>query len=252
MTRPEHAPAHIVHTEDPTTGDPTGGDPTTGGGDPTAGDRAPAEPATAAASTLFEPSFSEQLAEQLGGWRGLVESSIPVTVFVLANTLWDLRPAVIVAVISGVLIAFFRLSRRQSIRHAVNGLFGIFLGAFIALRSGQARDFFLVGIVYTAGYAVALLASVALRWPLVGWIWSIVLDGGRTRWRGDRVLMRAFSWLTVLWAGAYLVKAAIQFGLYRADEVGWLGVSRIAIGWPLYALLLAITVWEVRRVTRQA
>ena len=31
------------------------------------------------------PSFAEQMADQLGGWRGLVESSIPVVVFVLAN-----------------------------------------------------------------------------------------------------------------------------------------------------------------------
>src|SRR4051794_9702960 len=43
------------------------------------------------------PSFSEQLADQLGGVRGLVESGIPVLVFVVANILWALRPAIIVA-----------------------------------------------------------------------------------------------------------------------------------------------------------
>ena len=31
------------------------------------------------------PSIAEQMAEQLGGWRGMVESSIPVVVFVLLN-----------------------------------------------------------------------------------------------------------------------------------------------------------------------
>jgi Protein of unknown function (DUF3159) len=200
--------------------------------------------------TEAEPSFSEQLAEQLGGWRGLVESSIPVTVFVIANVVWELRPAIIVAVAAGLLIAVFRLSRRQSVRHAVNGLFGIVLGAFIAWRSGDARDFYLPGIVISAGYAVALLVSVALRRPLVGWIWSVVLDGGRTRWRDDHTLLRTFGWLTALWALIYVIKVAIQYGLYLANEEEWLGVARLALGWPPYALLLAVTVWSVRRVTR--
>jgi hypothetical protein len=37
------------------------------------------------------PSFSEQIAEQLGGVRGLFESSIPVAVFVVVNIVWALR-----------------------------------------------------------------------------------------------------------------------------------------------------------------
>jgi hypothetical protein len=196
------------------------------------------------------PSFSEQLADQLGGWRGLVESSIPVTVFVIANIVTHLRPAIIVAVASGLLIAVFRLMRRESVRHAVNGLFGIFIGAFIAWRSGDARDFYLPGIIISAAYALAMLASIALRWPLVGWIWSVALDKGSTRWREDPTLLRTFGWLTGLWAAIDLLKAGVQYGLYAAHQDGWLGVARLALGWPPYALLLAVTVWSVRRVTR--
>lgn len=196
------------------------------------------------------PSFSEQLAEQLGGWRGLIESSIPVTVFVIANVITDLRPAIIVAVASGLLIAVFRLSRRQSVRHAVNGLFGIFIGAAIAWRSGEARDFYLPGIIISAAYALAMIGSIVVRWPLVGWIWSVVLDKGSTRWRDDPVLLRTFGWLTGLWAVIYLAKVGIQSGLYLNKQEELLAVARIALGWPPYALLLAITVWSVRRVTR--
>jgi hypothetical protein len=196
------------------------------------------------------PSFSEQLAEQLGGWKGLVESSIPVTVFVIANIVSDLRPAILVAVASGLVIAVFRLSRRESVRHAVNGLFGIFIGAAIAWRSGEARDFYLPGIIISAGYALAMILSIMIRWPLVGWIWSVVLDNGRTRWREDPVLLRTFGWLTGLWALIYMLKVGIQSGLYLANQEELLGVARIALGWPPYALLLAITVWSVRRVTR--
>ncbi|GAA0961584.1 DUF3159 domain-containing protein [Virgisporangium aurantiacum] len=225
MTRPERTAEQSV--EDPVTGEEVN----TSGEEPL-------------------PSFSEQLADQLGGWRGLIESSIPVTVFVIANIVVDLRPAIIVAVASGLLIAVFRLFRRQSVRHAVNGLFGIFVGAFIAWRSGDARDFYLPGIIISAGYAVALMMSAVFRWPLVGWIWSVVLDGGKTRWREDPVLLRVFGWLTVLWAAVYMAKVGIQYGLYLADKESALGIARLVLGWPPYALLLAITVWSVRRVTR--
>jgi hypothetical protein len=212
----------------------------------------PEEPVTGSAQESEEPvpSFSEQLAEQLGGWRGLIESSIPVTVFVIVNVVTNLRAAILVAVASGLLIAVFRLSRRQPVRHAVNGLFGIFIGAVIAWRSGEARDFYLPGIIISGAYALAMVGSIAIRWPLVGWIWSVVLDKGSTRWRDDPVLLRTFGWLTGLWALIYLIKVGIQSGLYLANQDAWLGVARIALGWPPYALLLAVTVWSVRRVTR--
>src|SRR5258706_15707954 len=115
------------------------------------------------------PSFSEQMAEQLGGVRGLIESSIPVTLFVVANFLgdhfewWPLRTSLIASVGVALLMAAFRLSRREPIRHALNGVFGVAIGAFIALRSGDARDFYLPGILLSAGYAVAMIASVAFR-----------------------------------------------------------------------------------------
>jgi hypothetical protein len=198
------------------------------------------------------PSFSEQIAAQLGGVRGLVESSIPVFVFVVANVVWALRPALIASVVTAVAMAIFRLSRRESIRHAVNGLFGILIGVAIAWKTGDAKDFYLPGILVSLAYAVAMLVSVAVRRPLVGWIWSVVIGRGSTRWRDEPRLLRTFGWLTVLWAGIYLAKVAVQTGLYLSDQVNALGVARLVLGYPPYALLLAVTVWAVRRATRAA
>ncbi|MEV0729165.1 DUF3159 domain-containing protein [Polymorphospora sp. NPDC050346] len=196
------------------------------------------------------PTFAEQMAEQLGGWRGLVESGIPVLVFVLVNVIFELRPAIIAAVGVAVAIAVFRLTQRKPVRHAVNGLFGVGIGAFIALRSGEARDFYLPGILYGVAYGVALLASVAIRQPLVGWLWSVIVGGGKSDWRHNPVLVRTFNWLTILWGVVWLTKVGVQAALYLADMETALGVARLALGYPPYALLLAITIWVVRRVTR--
>jgi hypothetical protein len=198
------------------------------------------------------PSFAEQMADQLGGWRGLVESSVPVVVFVFVNIIADLNPALIASVGVALAIAALRLIQRRPVRHAVNGLFGVGVGAFIAWRTGDEKDFYLPGILYGIGYGLALLLSVLVRQPLVGWIWSVIVAGGKAEWRTDPKLIRLFSRLTVLWGVVWLAKVGVQAALYVADQDTALGVARLLLGYPPYLLLLAFTVWAVRRETRSA
>ncbi|SCL33073.1 Protein of unknown function [Micromonospora pallida] len=195
------------------------------------------------------PTIAEQMADQLGGWRGLVESSVPVVVFVVANIVTDLRPAIIASIGVALVIATLRLVQRRPIRHAVNGLFGIAIGAAVAWRTGDEKTFYLPGILYGIGYGLVLLGSAALRQPLVGWIWSVLAAGGKSEWRRDPRLVRTFTWLTVLWGVVWLAKVGVQAALYLADMDTALGIARLALGYPPYALLLLITVWVVRRVT---
>jgi hypothetical protein len=202
------------------------------------------------------PSFSEQVADQLGGVRGMVESGVPVIAFVIMNIIWSLKPALIVAVAVGLGIALFRLVRRQAIRHAMNGLFGIAIGAIIAWRTGEPEDYYLPGILLTLGYAIAMAISIVARRPLVGWIWSLVADKGKTRWHTDAGLRRTFNWLTLLWAGTYVIKVVVNVLVYFDGDLSHdqkatiLGIMRIALGFPPYALLAALTAWAARRYLR--
>lgn len=207
-------------------------------------------PATGPAGSATLPSFPEQIATQLGGWRGMVEAAIPIAGFVLVNMLWDLYPALLVSAGMAVLLAVVRLAQGRPVRYAVNGLLGIGLGAVLAWRSGEARDFYLPGIWVSYGYAAAMVGSVLVRHPLVGWLWSIMFHGGRAEWRTDRVLLRALSWLTMLWAAVWVVKVTTQYLLYRADLEHALGVARIVLGTPVFALMLVLTIWIMRRVER--
>ncbi|MGH3712601.1 MAG: DUF3159 domain-containing protein [Micromonosporaceae bacterium] len=196
-----------------------------------------------------EPTFSEQLADQMGGGRGLIESGIPVAVFVLVNVVWSLYPALIASIGVAGAIVVFRLSRRQPIRHAINGLIGVGIGAFIAWKTGQAKDYYLPGIVMSFLYGGLLIVSTVARHPVIGYMWAVVSAGGKHWWRNDPRLQRTFGWLTLLWATMFLVKGVVQGGLYLANEANWLGVARLAMGYPPYLLMLGITVWAVRRVT---
>ncbi|MGH3741756.1 MAG: DUF3159 domain-containing protein, partial [Micromonosporaceae bacterium] len=54
---------------------------------------------------------------------------------------------------------------------------------------------------------------------------------------------------TLLWAALFLLKGGVQAALYFADEVTWLGIARVGMGYPPYLVMLFVTVWAVRRVT---
>nr|WP_203937055.1 DUF3159 domain-containing protein [Spirilliplanes yamanashiensis] len=204
--------------------------------------------------------MSEMISEQLGGVRGLIETSIPVLAFVLLNVILGdgldlpkrtaLYWAIGGAVGSAVLIGIYRLARRQSVRHAVNGVIGIALGAYLAYRSGDAKDFYLPGILFTLGQSAVLVLSVVFRRPIIGYVWGVLANRGRHDWFDNPRLFRTFQWLTLVWAGSLFVRAGIQGWLYLEGQANAIGIVRILISWPIYVATFAFTVWAVRRVTR--
>lgn len=203
------------------------------------------------------PTFSEQLADQLGGARGVLESSIPVAVFVIVNVAWakHLNYALAIAGASALVIAVIRLMRRQTVRHAVNGLVGVAIGGWLSYRSGSARDFYLPGIILSCVYGIAMLISVFVRRPAIGWVWSLLAARGSTEWRSKPAMVKLFSRLTVLWAVVYIAKTIIQAWLFRStaadDPATGLGIAALLLRYPPYALLLGLTIWAVRRHTAQ-
>ncbi|MFF5081102.1 DUF3159 domain-containing protein [Actinoplanes sp. NPDC000266] len=206
------------------------------------------------------PSMSEQIAEQLGGVRGLVESSLPVFAFVILNVVLGdavvglekrtaLYWAIAGAVFAAVGIGAYRLIRKEPVRHAVNGLFGIAIGAFLAYRTGKAENFYLPGILLTFGQAAVLLLSVVVRKPLIGYAWGIMANKGQQNWFGNQQLFRTFQWLTLVWVVSLCVRAGIQYYLWAQGEANALGIVRILISWPIYAATFAFSAWAIHRVT---
>jgi hypothetical protein len=196
---------------------------------------------------LSSDAFRQDVITQIGGWRGMAESAAPVLVFIVANMLTELRTALWCAVGSALAIAGWRLVRKQSPRQALNGLFGIAIAAFLAARTGEAKDFYLPGILLGLVYAVVFAVSALVRWPLVGVAWAFLTGAGST-WRRDPRLLRLFTWLTVLWAVVWAARIGIQAGMYLGGASATaLGVARLALGYPPLIALLAVTIWVVRR-----
>jgi hypothetical protein len=255
------------------------------------------EPATTppAAAPVF--SFDRHLVlEQLGGWRGMLDATLPTVAFIVANAVNGLRTGIWAAVGAAILVFLLRLVRRESVQQAVSGLFAVGVAVAIAAASGQARDFFVLGIVRNAVIGVVLLGSIVVRRPLVGVVaeWlapshlgamaTHSLPGLRGRvdraraalhhevagdppvdpatgrrdadpeperpWRDDPRLVRAYSWLTVLWGVTFLLRVLVQGLLYQANAVGLLGTTSLVLGLPVTAVVVVVTLWVVSRLHR--
>lgn len=222
-------------------------------------DGAEQEPGTAEQDAP-EASIKDQVLEQMGGWQGMVYSALPVMAFVPANAVWGLKGGAIAALAVAALVAVIRLSTRTSIQPAISGFFGVAVCVVIAMIvGGNGKGYFLYGIVMQAVFAVAFAVSLLVRWPLVGVLWHLFDErkkeqtgaaaGAGADWRSDRRQYRTFAWLTVLWIAMFAVRFAVQFALYQNDDVGGLGVARIIMGWPMFAVGLLITFLVARRAT---
>ncbi|WP_270482646.1 DUF3159 domain-containing protein [Gordonia sp. w5E2] len=187
--------------------------------------------------------------DQLGGVSGLISSTIPVIVFVVVNAAFGVTAAIVAALCTAALVAVVRLLRRDGLAPAVSGFLGVAICAFIAHRVGDAKGYFLLGIWTSLVYAGVLLASILVRWPLIGVAWNYV-NGAGTQWRSNRRTLIAYDIATAFWALVFAGRYLAQSSLYDSGDTGWLAVARIGMGWPLTALAVVVTVLLVRRASR--
>jgi len=189
------------------------------------------------------------LLEQMGGVGGLVSSVIPVVVFVTVNPLLGLLPAIWASLGAAVAVGVWRLVRREGLQPAVSGILMVAVCAFIAYRTGEARDFYLYGIWYSLVAGLALMLSVLVRRPLVGVAWSVLTSSG-FGWRADRRARFGFDVATLVWAVFLLARFVVQRWLYDLQQADWLGVARLVMGLPLTAVAALVTIWAIRRAMR--
>ena len=191
------------------------------------------------------------LSRAIGGWRGVIDSGAPAALFVtvylvsgsrLGLSLW-------VAIGAAVLIALWRLVRRESLQQVIAGLVGVGVSAFVASRTGQAEDFFLPGLLINIAYGSAFLISILVRWPLIGVVIGY-LTGQGVRWRQDIPVRRAYAAATWIWVGVFGARLLVQLPLYFAGAVGALGVMRIIMGWPLFLAGAYVTYLVLRPTLR--
>ncbi|MEI5098035.1 DUF3159 domain-containing protein [Streptomyces sp. PmtG] len=182
------------------------------------------------------------LFEAFGGIRGTVETMVPGLLFVLIYTITkDLHVSAIAALGVALLLVVVRLVRRDTVKHAFSGVFGVAFGVAFAMFTGNAKDFYLPGMIYGVGLGAAFFLSALVGFPLLGMLLGPVFRENmswRTRNPGRK---KAYTKASLAWGLIFLAKYAILFPLYWWADTEQLGWVLIALKLPPMVLAVYFT-----------
>lgn len=183
----------------------------------------------------------------VGGWRGVIEAVLPALIFVVMFVATnDARLSALVPGALAILLLLVRLVRRETLISAFSGIFGVGVAVIITLVTGRGVDYFLSGFIVNIVWGAGLLVSLLIGWPVLGFIVGM-LRGDLTGWRRELPTRRIASLVTLLWLALFIARLAVQVPMYLAGDVAALGIARIVMGIPMFALLVVVTWLLMRR-----
>jgi hypothetical protein len=211
-----------------------------------------------------EAMVRAQMAESLGGRRGIIEAAIPGVLF---TVIWlatkDIRLALIVGGLGVAIALVVRLVQRSTVQYVFNAAFSIAIGYVftrIAASAGgdssdQALAYFLPGILISLGYTILFGASCLLRWPAVGFMVGSV-SGDPLAWHEDPQVVKLCTRLTWVFLAPGAIGVLLQGPVWL---LGWSGtidkdtavlivsVLRLGLGWALRIASWSLIVWLLAR-----
>lgn len=187
----------------------------------------------------------EELWSAVGKTRGVLEALLPGIGFLVVYTatnsvVWSVSAPVALAIV----FILARLIQSSPVMPAVAGLAGIAASAGVALFSGRAEDNFILGFITNGVWVTGLLVSLMLRKPLVGIVAGVLT--GDSEWAQKPATKRIALITTWMWVGVFSLRLIVQLPLFFAGEVTTLGIAKLVMGVPLYAIALWFT-WLLMR-----
>lgn len=186
--------------------------------------------------------------KSVGGVRGLIESSVPMLVFVsMVSFKQPVMHAVAAAAAVWGVAAIARLIAKQTLMPAVVGAIGVAICAVTTRTTGEARGFFLPGLwtnmAYMLVYLISVLPTPAIRalkitkgpWPVLGLMLGPVL-GEMFHWRNVPARARAYRLACYPWIGLFAIRLIVKVPLYLTNQVTALGIAHLLLGMPLFLL----------------
>ena len=172
--------------------------------------------------------------------NSILDSVIPPLLFMLANTLFGLTPALWTAFGSSLLFILLRLIRRQPLGYALLGAGATALAVGLALLLKSAQAFFLPSLVNGALTVLVLLVSLAFKRPAVAFT-SYLTRRWPLQWYWHDRVRPAYSEVTAIWAAYSAFKLAFQYYFYRQGQTNALAVFNLISGWPTLIILLVVS-----------
>lgn len=193
----------------------------------------------------------EELRMVLSGRSSFLDSLLPPVFFVLLNAIWGMQVAIWASLGLAVVIAIYRLLRRQSLLYALGGAGAVALAAAVAYLLGRAEGFFLPTIVSGAFTVLLCLVSALIGRPVVAFT-SFVARRWPLNWYWHPRVRPAYSEVTWMWVVFFGLRLLLQFNLFQEAEASLLGIVQFLTGWPATIVLLIASylygTWRLRNL----
>jgi hypothetical protein len=170
----------------------------------------------------------------------LLDSILPLMVFLVGNPLLGAEFALWGALILAAGFTLYRVIKRQSVVYSLAGFGGVVLAAVFVLISGSETGFYLPGLVSTALIIVTAVVSVLFNRPMVAWT-SILTRRWPREWYWHPRVLPAYNEVTIIWAVAFAAQLGLEYWLYQRDALNSLGIARLIFGWPFTIVLLVVS-----------
>lgn len=189
-------------------------------------------------------SDKEKILAAMGGKKGLLDSGLPALLFLIVfNIDKDVKTASYIALGFSLILTVIRLIKKETIQHAISGVIGVAICAWLSNRTGKAEDFYLPGLWTNLGYGTVYMISNLLKWPILGVIIGPLI-GENFLWRKDPARRRVYIKATWLWVALFTIRLVVQYPLYQSGNINALGTARLIMGYPLFILTAWLT-WLV-------
>ena len=177
----------------------------------------------------------DKVVNALGGKKGLIDSGVPAVVFLIVfNFTKEVSTATWAALSLSLVLAIFRLTKKETIQHSVSGVIGVLICAYFANGSGNAEDFYIPKLLTNLGYGTVYLIANLVGWPILGLVLGPLL-GENFTWRNNPARKKMYIKASWLWVGLFLSRLIVQYPLYKTGNLTALGTARLAMGYPLFA-----------------
>lgn len=202
----------------------------------------PTEDTTADAEHDARAVTEAALFEAFGGMRGMIETVLPGLLFVTIYTInKDLHLSAIAALAVSLVLVVVRLVMRDTVKHAFSGVFGVAFGVVFAMMTGNAKDFYLPGMLYTLGLGLAYIITTLCGVPLIGLILGPVFKENLSWRKRNPGRKKAYAKASYAWGLILLAKCAILFPLYWWADTTQLGWVLVALKIPPFLLAVWLT-----------
>lgn len=180
-----------------------------------------------------------------------VDALFPPLIFVIANGLFGLMAASVIAMVSAAGFTALRMLRRQELKYALGGLVSVVIAVGFAYLSGSAENFFIPKIISSAFMVLLSLGSILAGKPLAA-LMSHLTRGWPMEWFRRKDVKPAYAEVTAIWTLLLAMRLIIQVLLYRGRNVSQIFWVNTLIGTPFTIIVLIFSylygIWKLGRL----